>query len=595
MKKEILQIQQKMQQERIDYYLVPTSDYHHSEYVSDYFKCREYASGFTGSAGTLLISSDRAWLWTDGRYYLQAEEELSDSDITLMKDGSFGVPTVNEFLQKTLTSGQVLAFDGRLYTANAILKLNEYLKGKNIKLLSDCDLFDDLWKSRPEISKEPIYIYPESYCGTSIDDKLSLLRNDLTKKGVDGQLINGLMDIAWLFNLRGNDVAYTPVFLSYTYVTRTKAILFIHPEALTDDTKKYLDAHHVEVMDYDAFDSFVPKIQNTSLLVDLSDMNYRTYEQLSDSVQIFLGKSMIHSAKIVKSDTEIAHTKECHIRDGVFMTKFLHWVKETVKKRPLSEMEIANYIDDLRLSDSKALDLSFETISAYAEHGAIVHYTASVDSNKEVLPKGMILVDSGGQYLDGTTDITRTIVLGPITDEEKRCYTTVCRCMLHLANAKFLTGCRGSSLDCIAREPLWEQGMDYRHGTGHGVGHLLSVHEGPNNFRFRVTPTNLDAVLLPGMITTDEPGYYADGKFGIRIENELLCKKWKQNAYGQFLCFEPLTYVPIDLDAIDPNFMNSQELEWLNEYHANVYKKLSPFFSEEDRIWLAEYTRPLEK
>ena len=593
MKKEITQLQQKMAEMSIDYYLVPTSDYHHSEYISNYFKCREYLSGFTGSAGTLLVSQTQAWLWADGRYHIQAQQELTGTGIHLMKDGLTGVPTLSDFLKDCMETGQTLGFDGRLYTSGFISGLKRKLSAKQILFVYDKDLVQEIWKDRPKLVAEPVYVYPERYAGTTVSEKIAAYRDYLMKYQADCQLLTSLTDIAWLFNLRGHDVACTPVFLSYAFLSLKEVILFIQEGVLTQEAKEYLQNNGIETRDYHSFYDFVKSIEHVRMLVDHSDLNYCCYQSLSDTNPLLRAAKYTTSAKIIKNDTEIEHTRACHLRDGVYMTKFMYWLKNTIRKRSLSELEAAAYIDQLRLSDDLALDLSFETISAYGKNAAIVHYRPSAESNTVVEAKGMLLVDSGGHYLDGTTDITRTFILGPITEEEKLCYTTTCRSMLHLANAKFLTGCRGSNLDCLAREPMWELGIDFLHGTGHGVGHVLSVHEGPNNFRFRVNSGNLDAVLLPGMITTDEPGIYQAEKFGIRIENELLCKKWKQNQYGQFLEFEYLTYAPIDLDGIEPDLMNEQEKQWLNDYHKKVYEKISPYLSKDERKWLKEYTREI--
>lgn len=593
MKKEITQLQQKMAEMSIDYYLVPTSDYHHSEYISNYFKCREYLSGFTGSAGTLLVSQTQAWLWADGRYHIQAQQELTGTGIHLMKDGLTGVPTLSDFLKECMETGQTLGFDGRLYTSGFISGLKRKLSAKQILFVYDKDLVQEIWKDRPKLIAKPVYVYPERYAGTTVSEKIAAYRDYLMKYQADCQLLTSLTDIAWLFNLRGHDVACTPVFLSYAFLSLKEVILFIQEGVLTQEAKEYLQNNGIETRDYHSFYDFVKSIEHVRMLVDYSDLNYCCYQSLSDTNTLLRAAKYTTSAKIIKNNTEIEHTRACHLRDGVYMTKFMYWLKNTIRKRSLSELEAAAYIDQLRLSDDLALDLSFETISAYGKNAAIVHYRPSAESNTVVEAKGMLLVDSGGHYLDGTTDITRTFILGPITEEEKLCYTTTCRSMLHLANAKFLTGCRGSNLDCLAREPMWELGIDFLHGTGHGVGHVLSVHEGPNNFRFRVNSGNLDAVLLPGMITTDEPGIYQAEKFGIRIENELLCKKWKQNQYGQFLEFEYLTYAPIDLDGIEPDLMNEQEKQWLNDYHKKVYEKISPYLSKDERKWLKEYTREI--
>lgn len=593
MRQEIIQLQQEMKKAGIDFYLIPTSDYHHSEYISDYFKCRQYFSGFTGSAGTLLVTADKAFLWTDGRYYLQAEQELKNSGIVLMRDGMIDVPKISDFLKTHMKTGQTLGFDGRLFTAGFILSLQRIISRKKIQIKYDLDLPHQIWKDHPPLCAEPVYHFPEQYAGLSVSEKLADYREYLQKYRADGQLLNGLMDIAWLFNLRGNDVACTPVFLAYAYISVKETFLFIQDDVLTKDAKEHLTTNHVTVYPYHTFYEFVTKLDHKRILVDYSDLNYYCYQSISKTNILLRHAKWTTMAKITKSETEIENTKACHIRDGVYMTKFMYWLKHTIKEHPLSELEAANYIDNLRLSDPLALDLSFETISAYGTNAAIVHYTASVQSNALIKPKGMLLVDSGGQYMDGTTDITRTFILGPITEDEKLCYTTTCRSMLHLANAKFLSGCRGSNLDCLARQPMWELGIDFRHGTGHGVGHVLSVHEGPNHFRYSVNANNLDAVLLPGMITTDEPGIYKTNQFGIRIENELLCQKWKKNEYGQFLEFAYLTYAPIDLDGIDVNLMNEQEKQWLNDYHSRVYELISPHLTRDEREWLKIYTQAI--
>ena len=590
----IILLQKMMQKSGIHAYLIPTSDDHHSEYISDFFKCRQYFSGFTGSAGTLLVTQTDAYLWTDGRYFLQAAQQLEGSGIQLMKAGTTGTPTIGEFLQSTLSTGNVLGFDGKLYTVAEMEELQEKLLEKQIVFRSNCDLAGEIWTDRPPLSKEKAHLLPLHYAGISVEDKLAGFREHLIKHHCSCQILNSLTDIAWLFNLRGKDVSCTPVALAYAIITLGDAKLFLQDDVLSQEDQKALQELGVTLLPYEQYYEEITKLSDTTMLLDKADLNYHSYEALSDSITFVLEESWITGAKIVKSDIEIENTKQCHLRDAIYVTKFIHWIKKEVKKRPLTELEATNYIDTLRLSDPLALDLSFDTISAYGANAAIVHYSADEESNAVIEPKGMLLVDSGGHYYDGTTDITRTILLGPVSEEEKRCFTAVCISMLHLANAKFLSGCRGSNLDILARQPIWKLGLDYRHGTGHGVGHILSVHEGPNSFRFRTTPSSLDAILKPGMITTDEPGLYMDGRFGIRTENELLCTKWKQNEYGQFLQFEPLTLVPIDLDGILPELMEPQEKEWLNAYHQTVYETIAPHLTEEEQIWLKSCTAPIE-
>lgn len=585
MKEEILKLQSLLKKNKINAYLVPTSDFHGSEYLSDYFKEREYLSGFTGSAGTLIVTQETAYLWTDGRYFLQAEKELADSGITLCKLGEEGVLTVDEFLKTTLKKGDTLAFDGKLISAFKVLN---WEKNLNVKLLNK-NFTDFIWQDRPPLPEQPIYFLDEKYCGEQTTSKLQKIRKDMKKSNCNGHLISSLEDIAWILNLRGNDILNTPVALAYLYLSENNGTLFISEKVLTDDITKKLAENNITVSPYQNIYKEICKLsKHKKVLLDLNSVNYSLYKSISGKTVDNRNPSTI--LKAIKNPTEIQNLKNCHIKDGVAVTEFMIWLKDNVGKTEITEISAADYLENCRKKQDGFISLSFDTISAYQQNGAMVHYSAAKESNATIKASGMLLVDSGGQYFDGTTDITRTFILGAISNEAKLHYTTVLRSMLSLASAKFLYGATGSNLDILAREPLWQLSLDYKHGTGHGVGYLLSVHEGPNAFS-----KNSNTVFQEGMVTTDEPGIYLENKYGIRIENELLCCKDIKNEYGQFMRFETLTLAPIDVDGIDTSYMTEFEISALNSYHELVFKKLSPFFNGENLEKLRKYTSPIKK
>ena len=586
-----------MKEADIDCYIIPTSDYHNSEYVSEYFMVRKYFSGFTGSAGTLVVLKDKAALFTDGRYFIQAAKQLQGSDITLMKMGEPKVPTLEEYVRQELKEGENIGFDGRVITAGDGLAFEKTAMEKGGKVIFHLDLAEKIWKDRPALLFTPVFVLKEEYSGESCDDKLKRLREKMKEEGAAVHLLTTLDDIAWLFNLRAKDVESCPVLLSYAVITMDEAILFAGERAFDETVRKYLAEHHITLKPYDDFYTYVADLVKTGpkekLLVCENRINYRLKKELGDAVIVDMANPTT-LMKAVKNSTEQENLRKAHLMDGVAVTKFMYWLKTNVGKVPMTEVSASDYLESLRGSNPTYIEPSFATICAYGANGAIIHYTATPESYSEIQAKGMLMVDSGGHYYEGSTDITRTFVLGEITEEMRQHFTLVARAMLRLKSTKFLYGCKGVNLDLAAREVFWEKGLDYKHGTGHGVGYLLNVHEGPNSFRYKVLPgSDNDWIFEEGMVTTDEPGIYIEGSHGVRIENELLCRKGENNEYGQFMEFEDLTYVPIDLDGLDVSAMENSEIQVLNRYHRTVYEKLAPFFDGEELEWLKNATREI--
>lgn len=586
-----------MKEADIDCYIIPTSDYHNSEYVSEYFMVRKYFSGFTGSAGTLVVLKDKAALFTDGRYFIQAAKQLQGSDITLMKMGEPKVPTLEEYVRQELKEGENIGFDGRVITAGDGLAFEKTAMEKGGKVIFHLDLAEKIWKDRPALLFTPVFVLKEEYSGESCDDKLKRLREKMKEEGAAVHLLTTLDDIAWLFNLRAKDVESCPVLLSYAVITMDEAILFAGERAFDETVRKYLAEHHITLKPYDDFYTYVADLVKTGpkekLLVCENRINYRLKKELGDAVIVDRANPTT-LMKAVKNSTEQENLRKAHLMDGVAVTKFMYWLKTNVGKVPMTEVSASDYLESLRGSNPTYIEPSFATICAYGANGAIIHYTATPESYSEIQAKGMLMVDSGGHYYEGSTDITRTFVLGEITEEMRQHFTLVARAMLRLKSTKFLYGCKGVNLDLAAREVFWEKGLDYKHGTGHGVGYLLNVHEGPNSFRYKVLPGSDNGwIFEEGMVTTDEPGIYIEGSHGVRIENELLCRKGEKNEYGQFMEFEDLTYVPIDLDGLDVSAMENSEIQVLNRYHRTVYEKLASFFDGEELEWLKNATREI--
>ena len=583
-----------MKKRGISCYLIPTADFHESEYVGDYFKAREYITGFTGSAGTAVVTPDEAGLWTDGRYFLQAEDQLKGHEFTLYKIGEEGVPTVPEFLRDHLSEGGALGFDGRVINLDLYESLLALAEAKGARIESGEDLVDLVWPDRPALSCRPVFPLEEKYTGKSARDKIAELRRVMAEKGAEAHLLTSLPDVAWLLNLRGDDVAHSPVILSYLALTAKECLWFVKEEALSPAVRQALSEAEVGIRPYGSFYDYIASLpEGVSVLLDPGTVNSRIASSLPKGARMIREKNPTALMKAVKNPVEIENTRHAHLLDAVAVTKFMIWLKQNVGKIPMTEISVADRLEAFRREGKGFLELSFSTIAGYGPHGAVIHYGATPESDLPLRPEGFLLVDSGAHYLEGTTDITRTFALGPVTDEMKENFTRVLIGHLNLACIRFPYGVGGYNLDVLARMPLWEESLDYKHGTGHGVGHILSVHEGPNAFRWKSVPGKAETVLEEGMITSDEPGYYLENGYGIRIESELLCRKADKNEFGQFMYFENLTYVPIDLDAVEPSLLTSRDKARLNAYHASVYEKVSPFLTPEENEILKEYTRAI--
>lgn len=593
--KRLAALREEMKKRGIDVYVVPTADFHESEYVGEHFKARKFITGFTGSAGTAVITLTKAGLMTDGRYFVQAERQLQGSTVTLYRMGEEGVPKLDELIAEELPEGGCLGFDGRVVNSAWGNRLKEIAREKGASLYVTEDLIDLIWSDRPALSKKPLFLLEEKYTGKSAKTKIADLRNVMKREGADVHILTSLYDIAWLLNIRGGDIDSVPVVLSYLILTEEECLWFLQEEIVTPEIRAYLEENQIATKPYQDIYSFVQGIpEDAVVLMDGRTVNYRISSSLNPNIKVLDQPNPTELMKAIKNKTEVDNTREAHIKDGVAFTKFMYWLKTNIGKIPMTEISASDYLEERRREQQHFIELSFETICAYGPNAAMMHYAATPETDAELKPEGLLLVDSGGHYFEGTTDITRTMALGPVTDEMRRYFTAVCRSNLALANARFLYGCTGLNLDILARGPLWDLGIDYKCGTGHGVGYVLNVHEGPNGFRWRVVPERRDnGTLEEGMITTDEPGVYLEGKYGIRIENELVCRKAEKNEYGQFMYFENITYAPIDLDAIAPEEMTSREKQWLNDYHKMVYETLSPYLTAEEREWLQRYTRAI--
>ena len=580
-----------MKEKKIDAYLVPTDDFHGSEYVGDYFKCRKYITGFTGSAGTAVIMQDMAGLWTDGRYFIQAADQLRGSTIELFRSGEPGVPTVHQFLAEKLEKSMCLGFDGRTVSAKEAEELEKLLEEKNITFAVNEDLIGEIWRERPALSCEPVMELDVKWAGESRKDKIAGIREQMKAKKANIFILTSLDDIAWLLNIRGNDIHCCPVVLSYLIMTDTEVRLYANAAAFSEEICTNLADDGVKIYPYEDVYSYVQTIsEDKKILLSKDSVNSRLVSNIPCNVTIVDEPNLTLLPKAVKNQTEMDNERTAHIKDGVAVTKFIRWMKTNVAKERITELGAAEKLYQFRSEQEHFIGDSFDPIIAYGKHAAIVHYSATEETDIPLEARGMVLADTGGHYLEGTTDITRTIVLGTVTEKEKKYFTAVLRGNLNLAAAKFKYGCTGLNLDYLARGPLWELGEDYNHGTGHGVGYLLNVHEGPNSFRWKNLPGNPAPVLEEGMITSDEPGYYLENEFGIRHENLVLCKKAEKTPFGQFMCFESLTMVPFDLDGVDPEQMSDRERKLLNEYHKKVYVTIAPYLDEEEKEWLVAET-----
>ncbi len=582
-----------MEERGYDAYMVPTDDNHQSEYVGEHFKARAFITGFTGSAGTAVITKDAAGLWTDGRYFIQAEQQLSGNGVKLFKMGEPDVPTVEEFIADVLPEGGTLGFDGRVVAMGEGQALEAAAAKKNGKIDYSTDLIDKIWEDRPALSEEPAFALGIEYTGESTESKLKRIRKAMEEEGADIHIIAALDDVCWTTNLRGNDIEFFPLLLSYAVITKEDMKLYIDERKLTDEMKANLAKDNISLRPYNAVYEDVKELcADSAILVDPSRLNYALYNNLPKGAKVIEKVNPTVLMKAMKNDTEIKNIKSAHVKDGVAVTKFMHWLKKNVGKTEITEISAAEKLEEFRKEQEGYLWQSFEPICGSGEHAAIVHYAATPETNVPVVTDGLFLTDTGGGYMEGSTDITRTFAFGKITDRMAEDFTTVLLCNLRLARAVFMHGTCGYNLDILARMPAWERGINYNHGTGHGVGYLMNIHEAPSGFRIAIRERE-KAVIEPGMVITDEPGIYIEGSHGIRTENELLVCEKEKTEYGQFLCFEPITYVPIDLDAVNPDMMTKEDKEQLNAYHAKVYELVSPHLNEEEKEWLKEYTRAI--
>ena len=578
-----------MKDENINYYIIPSSDFHQSEYVADYFKGREFISGFTGSAGILLVGLDDAFLWTDGRYFIQAEKELEGSGISLMKQRTPGYPSLEEWIQENIKENECLAFDGEVFSVNQYKTYLKIAKENKFNIKIDKDLLNSIWDFRPELPKDKIFLHNEKYCGKSANEKLKEVRDYMKSKKVDNFILSSLDDIAWLCNIRGRDIKFNPVALSYMIIKIDEAILYIDNDKLSTEIIEKLNSEGIVIREYfSIFDD--SKNINGTLLIDENKLNAKVYKALSQNIKIINEINITTNLKAIKNSTEIANWEVSQVRDGVAMVRFIKWLRENVGKEKISEISASEKLTSIRACGENYVGDSFNTIAGYKEHAAMMHYSANKESDYELKAEGMFLVDSGAQYFDGTTDITRTFILGDISSEEKRDYTLVLKGHIALATAKFLKGTAGVNLDVLARRPLWNYGIDYKCGTGHGVGFFLNVHEGPQGIR----PEGNSVVLEPGMILTNEPGVYKKDKYGIRTENTLIVEKdFISEEFGEFYKFRTISYCPIDIRGIDVNLLDNEERKWINDYHKLVFDKLSPYLNEEEKEFLKEETRTI--
>lgn len=578
------ELRQQMQANHIQAFIIPSTDPHLSEYVAPRWHSREWISGFNGSAGTVVVTLDKAGLWTDSRYFLQAAEQLEGTGIALYKEMVEGTPSIAQFLISELKAGDAVGIDASVFSTRGALTLKEELAPVGIALRSVADPIEAIWKDRPAIPQDPIALHDLRYAGKPMEEKLRDIRTALQQQGAEAIFVSALDEIAWTLNLRGSDVHCNPVFVAYLYIGAQEVMLFTDERKVTPEVATYLKEKEVEVLPYAEAAPYLTMLKGVRLLLDLPKTNAAMYEAATAHCTLIEAASPIALMKSVKNEAEQEGFRRAMERDGVAMVKFLRWLKPAVERGGETEMSIDQKLCTLRAEQADYRGISFDTIAGYAAHGAIVHYEATEETDIPLKAEGLLLLDSGGQYLDGTTDLTRTIALGPTTEEERTDYTLVLKGFLQLMNATFPAGTCGTQLDVLARQAMWKAGINYLHGTGHGVGAYLCVHEGPHQIRMNHMPT----LLQPGMTVTDEPGIYKAGKHGVRIENTLLIVPAMQTEFGPFYRFEPLTLCPIDKEPIRKEMLSDEEITWFNQYHQTVYDRLSPFVDEETRVWLSE-------
>ncbi|MDZ5253887.1 aminopeptidase P family protein [Clostridium sp. LIBA-8841] len=578
-----------MKEKGIDYYIIPSGDAHQSEYVCEYYRGRAYMSGFTGSAGTLLVGLDKAVLWTDGRYFIQALDELKGSRIEMFKMRIPGWPTLVEWLKENSKEGECIAFDGKVFSLGDYKEFKKLEEENKVKIKIDEDLLNEVWEDRPSLPKEKAFLHEVKYCGKSAKEKLVEIRGEMKKLEAKNYIIASLDDIAWLYNIRGNDVKCNPVVLSYAIVKEDEAYIYVDKSKFTFEMEAELLTEGITLKGYDEIGDDIRELKGKTLL-DPNKISAYLYECIKDKNDIVEVSNITTRFKAVKNETELDNLKTCQVRDGVAMVRFMKWLKDNIGKIEISEISASDKLEEFRSLGELFKGISFGTIAGHKEHGAMMHYSATPESDYTLEPRGFFLIDSGGQYLDGTTDITRTFVLGPLTEEEKKDYTLVLKGHIGLMRAKFLKGTTGSALDIKAREPLWNEGIDYKCGTGHGVGFFLNVHEGPQS----ISPVPNKVALEPGMILTNEPGVYREGKYGIRTENTMVVvKDTYSEEFGEFYKFDTISLCPIDLEGINVDLLNNEEKVWLNDYHKRVYESLASYLNSEEKEFLKKETREI--
>lgn len=582
-----------MEEKGIDMYIVPTADFHQSEYVGEHFKARTFITGFTGSAGTAVITKTEARLWTDGRYFIQAAKQLAGSTVELMKMGEPGVPKMNDYIEESLAAGETLGFDGRVVSVGEGQEYAAIAGRKAAKIQYQVDLIDEIWEDRPTLSKEPAFDLDLKYAGESVESKLARIRKVMKEAGANAHVISTIDDICWMLNIRGNDIEFFPLVLSYGILTMDSMELYIDETKLDDDLKKKLAADGVRLHPYNDIYEDVKKFgAEDTVMLDPGKLNYALFNNIPNSVRTIEKRNPAILMKAIKNEVEISNIQEAQIKDSIAHIRFMKWLKENVGKMKITEISASDKLDEFRAEMGNFIRPSFEPISSFGEHGAIVHYTSTPETDVELEEGQLFLTDTGAGFYEGSTDVTRTYAFGEIPQIMKDHFTLVAISNLQLANAKFLKGSTGLTLDILARKPFWDRDLNYNHGTGHGVGYLLNIHEGPAGFRWTYRAGETE-VLQEGMIITDEPGIYIEGSHGIRLENELLTRKGTKNEYGQFMYFETITLIPFDLDAINPDLMTAEEKKLLNDYHQKVYEGIAPYLEEEEKQWLATYTRAI--
>ncbi len=584
-------LREQMKEKKIDIYIVPTADFHQTEYVGEYFKARKYITNFSGSAGTAVITADEARLWTDGRYFIQAAEQIAGTTVELMKMGEPGVLTIKEYLADTLKEGGNIGFDGRAVAMGEGLAYEEIAKEKNGRVIYAYDLIDEIWEERPALSTEPAWMLEEKYAGETAAGKLSRIREYMKENGASVHVLTTLDDICWTLNMRGNDIEFFPLVLSYGIITMSQMHLYINEAKLSEEMKAQFAKDHIFLHPYnDIYEDVKMIAEEESVLIDPARLNYALYSNIPDGVKKIEQRNPEVLFKAVKNPVEIENIRKAQIKDSVAHVRFMKWLKENVGKIRITEMSAAEKLDEFRMEMGNFIRPSFEPISSYGEHCALMHYTSSPETDVELKEGNVFLTDTGAGFYEGSTDITRTYALGEIPDIMKEHFTLTLMGHMGLANARFLYGCTGMNLDLMARKPLWDRGLDFKCGTGHGMGYLLSIHESPAGFRWRYRAGET-AVLEEGMVLTDEPGIYIEGSHGIRLENEILVRKGEENEYGQFMYFETITYIPMDLDAVKAEMLPKETRIQLNDYHRTVYEKVSPYLNDEEKEWLKKYTR----